>query len=309
MTVPINNWEAHAAAEPAVVALDRIPTWFGVGGGAKRFCRPTSEGQLARCLGIDPELRVLGDGANLIVDDEGVDELVVALDAGEFTVTATEGERVIAGAGVRLPRLITRCVSEGLAGLEGLGGIPASVGGAVVMNAGGAFGQIADAVSEVHAVTRGGGSVVLRRQEIAFGYRTSGLQDLIITRVVFHLRREDPALLRRRLLEVMDYKKKSQPLGDNSAGCCFKNPTLERDVDGIGRAGERASAGMVIDRAGLKGLRVGSAVVSEVHGNFLVAEKGGCARDVITLMERVEAAVRERFGIELRREVVVWRKQ
>jgi UDP-N-acetylmuramate dehydrogenase len=297
-----------AATEPVIAPLAQIRTWFGVGGGASRYCEPTSEAQLARCLTIDPKMRVLGDGANLLVDDDGVDDLVVSLTAGEFTAIAIDGERATVGAGVKLPRLISRFASEGLVGIEGLGGIPATIGGAVVMNAGGAFGQIADVVSVVHGLDRDGERVSLRREEIGFSYRHSGLNGLIITRVELSLTRDDPTKLRQKMAEVIEYKKNSQPLGDNSAGCCFKNPTLRGDVEGVGKAGERVSAGMVIDRAGLKGLRIGSAEVSRLHANFLVADKGGRARDVIELIAEVTKRVRERFGIELETEVVVWRK-
>ena len=297
-----------AATEPVIAPLAQIRTWFGVGGGASRYCEPASEAQLARCLAIDPKMRVLGDGANLLVDDDGVDELVVSLTEGEFTAIDIDGERATVGAGVKLPRLISRFASEGLAGIEGLGGIPATIGGAVVMNAGGAFGQIADVVAVVHGLDRSGERVTLRREEIAFSYRHSGLNGLIITKVELGLTRGDSAKLRQKMAEVIEYKKKSQPLGDNSAGCCFKNPTLRGDVESVGKAGERVSAGMVIDRAGLKGLRIGSAEVSRLHANFLVADKGGRARDVIELIAEVTRRVRERFGIELETEVVVWRK-
>jgi len=109
----------------------------------------------------------------------------------------------------------------------------------------------------------------------------------------------------------MAYKKRSQPMADASAGCCFKNPTLAAEVSELGEhglAGKRVSAGMLIDRAGLKGLRVGAAEVSPVHGNFLVPREGATAGDVIRLMVEVERRVLERFGVRLAREVVVWER-
>src|SRR5262245_12521882 len=131
-----------------------IPTWFGIGGRADRFWAPQSVAQLQECLAIDPNLRILGAGANLQVDDAGVGGLVVSLNAPVFTATKVkEGDtRVVAGAGADLPRLILDTTRVGLAGLEGLGGIPATLGGAVIMNAGGAFGQIADRVERVHGL-------------------------------------------------------------------------------------------------------------------------------------------------------------
>ncbi len=130
-----------------------------------------------------------------------------------------------------------------------------------------------------------------------------------MTGVEFTLTPDSYDVLRPRLREVMEYKKKSQPLAASSAGCCFKNPTLPHDLPGIGAAGQRISAGLLIDRAGLKGLTHRSASVSPVHGNFLTTEKGGAARDVIELMAVVQRRVREAFGVDLQREVVVWSRR
>lgn len=285
-----------------------IPTWFRVGGRADRLARPETVEGVRQCLELDPELRVLGDGANLLVDDAGVGELV--LDIGGlrgFEIDATTGH-VSALAGTNLPKLIVECVRRGLGGLEGLAGIPATIGGAVMMNAGGAFGQIADAVVAVHALNREGRSVVMPRELIDFGYRRSGLKGLVITRVEVSLQPGDAKALRARLTEVMGYKKNSQPMADNCAGCTFKNPTLGADVEGIGASGVRVSAGMVIDRAGCKGLRLRSASVSHVHGNFLTADTGGRAGDVIELIDEVRRRVMDRFGVSLETEVVIWRR-
>lgn len=287
-----------------------IPTWFGIGGGAARLARPASPEDVRRCLEIDPAARVLGEGANLLVDDEGVPELVIAMDSpgmDRYEIDPRTG-RVAALAGADLAKLATESVRLGLAGLEGLGGIPATLGGAVVMNAGGAFGQIADTVARVEAFDRAGRAVVRERASIPFGYRRSGLQGLVITRVELQLTPGDQPALRGRLKEVMAYKKRSQPMAERSAGCCYKNPVLGADLPGIGAAGQRVSAGMLIDRAGLKGLAVRGASVSPLHGNFLVTAPGARARDVIDLMGEVERRVFDRFGVRLEREVVVWQR-
>lgn len=296
---------AHVLDGIDVESQAPIRTWFGVGGLARMLAHPADDDAVGRCLAHDPHALLLGDGANLIVHERGVDELVISLDrmAG---VTWGEHE-VVAEAGVNLPKLITESCRRGLGGLETLGGIPASIGGALVMNAGGSFGQIADVVSWVEVMDRQTRRVHrLERSRIAFGYRTSGLGEHVVLRAGLALTRRDPAALRQHLLEVMEYKKRSQPLSANSAGCAFKNPTLTRDVEGLGAQGERVSAGLIIDRAGCKGLTIGSARVSDVHGNFITAAKGGCAADVIDLMNEVARRVRERFGVELHREVAVW---
>jgi UDP-N-acetylmuramate dehydrogenase len=285
-----------------------IPTWFGVGGRADRLARPESIEGLRQCLETDPGLRVLGDGANLLVDDDGIGGLVVDMGGLRGLEIDTATGAVSAMAGVNLPRVIVESVRKGLGGLEGLGGIPATVGGAVMMNAGGAYGQIADVVTAVHAIGRDGRTVVMPREMIDFGYRRSGLRSMVVTRVELGLRPGDAATLRSRHLEVMAYKKGSQPLGEQSAGCAFKNPTLTVGIDGIGAPGARVSAGMLIDRAGCKGLQRGSALVSPVHGNFLTAARGGRAGDVIGLMEDVRRRVLERFGVSLENEVVIWRR-
>lgn len=293
-----------------------IPTWFGIGGRAARLARPRSVQELGVLLRDNPTARILGDGANLLVDDDGVDDLVIRLDAPAFTSWTFEPGNgpVRAGAGAILPKLILEAVRQGRAGLEGLGGIPATLGGAVIMNAGGAFGQIADAVARVRALKRDKptSEIVIERDEIDFSYRHSGLSDLIITSVELDLPEEDAAALRKRLKEVMEYKKRSQPMADRSAGCVFKNPTLPRDIESIGHsggAGERASAGMLIDRAGCKGLAVRGASVSDRHANFIVTDpKTAKARDVIDLMAEVQKRVMDAFGVQLEPEVVIWKK-
>lgn len=298
-------------APPTILTNQPIRTWFKIGGGADRFAKPTSAEELRQLVETDPDLRVLGDGANLLVDDGGVGELVVELSAPEWaawTMDARSG-LVRVGAGANLPKLILAAVRAGLGGIEVLGGIPATVGGALVMNAGGAFGQIAEVVERVRALRRDGTPVELERKDIAFGYRSSGLSDLILTGADLRLTPTDGGPLRDRLKEIMEYKKRSQPMAADSAGCCFKNPTLAADVDGIGPRGQRVSAGMVIDRAGLKGLRVGGAEVSPVHANFLVTAAGAKARDVIDLMGEVTRRVHDRFGIQLHPEVVVWMRK
>lgn len=289
-----------------------IPTWFKIGGRADRMVNVRTSEELAQAIAMDPNARILGDGANLLVDDEGVAELVVSTKTmNSFEIDAATG-RVVADAGVDLPKLILATGRAGLSGLEGLGGIPATLGGAVIMNAGGAFGQIADAVSVVHVVDRNGVVSQRKRSEIDFSYRHSGLAPAVVMRVELVLQPADPVELRNKLKDVMAYKKRSQPMAADSAGCCFKNPTLQSDLSDagvpIGAAGQRVSAGMLIDRAGLKGLSIGGASVSPVHGNFLVTAVGATARDVIALMTEVERRVMARFGVRLEREVVVWQR-
>lgn len=292
-----------------------IPTWFGVGGKADLLARPRTVNELRDLLHMfaGERINVLGDGANLLVDDDGIDGLVISLDHlnrveylgfdPDDPVPARPTTAFVhAQAGVRLPRLITDTNRLGVEGLEHLAGIPASIGGAIFMNAGGAFGDISQCVESVYALTRLGDELVIPHEEINFSYRHSGLSWLIITGAEFHLERVPEARhpqLRQRLKDVMMYKKSSQPLGDDSAGCIFKNPILD---------GQRISAGKLIDQAGCKSLRIGGAEVSPVHANFIVAHNGATARDILNLVARVREDVERTHGITLETEIAVWRR-
>ena len=288
----------NVATDTPVERHAAIHTWFGAGGTADLLARPDSVEAIAQLVRAHHPVRVLGDGANLLVDDDGVDGLVLSLErlnTTEFLGASTA--RV--GAGVNLPALILECVRRGLGGLEGLGGIPATVGGAIAMNAGGAWGQIADVVSSVNVVAMDGAVRTIERADIDFGYRRSGLHRVVIAEAELSLTPGDAQALRDKLKEVMAYKKRTQPMADRSAGCAFKNPVV---------AGEHVSAGALIDRSGCKGLRIGSAHVSDRHANFILVDPGGSARDAINLMEAVEQRVREIQGITLEREVTIWRR-
>ena len=288
-----------------------ISTWFHIGGRAHRLARPKNTDELLACIEIDDELRVLGEGAILLVDDAGVSDLVVSLQQGAFIDTQIDETSglVYAGAGVALPGLINRCVRSGLGGLEKLAGIPATVGGAIIMNAGGAFGEIAQFVTQVRAIDRAGRTHEFDRAQIDFAYRQSHLNHLIITGAVLQLEPGNTTEIAACRAECMAYKAKSQPLGEKSAGCVFKNPTLIDPIEGIGESGDRVSAGMLIDRAGLKGLDIRGASVSHIHANFITTTPDAHARDVIELIEQIQSRVQDTFGVQLQRELVVWSQQ
>lgn len=292
----------------------KIATWFGLGGPAKRLAKPRTIEELRACVEMDAKAKVLGDGANLLVADEGMSDLVVSLadgEFGEFEIGAIDQRGyadVRAGGGVHLFKLINATVAAGLSGLENLAGIPASVGGAVMMNAGGKYGSTGDYVKTVHAMDRAGVMHEIPRTKIEFVYRHCSLsgQNPLVTSVVFRLKRADLTPLKAKLKEVTEYKKTTQPMNANSAGCCFKNPTLMDNVKDIGTTGTRVSAGMLIDKAGCKGLSVGGATVSDQHANFIVAKPGCTAADVIEAMRQVRTKVHGKFGVMLEPEVVLW---
>ncbi|MEL6498502.1 MAG: UDP-N-acetylmuramate dehydrogenase [Planctomycetota bacterium] len=284
-----------------------IPTWFRVGGSADRLATPRNESELAACLELDPGLRILGEGANLLVADEGVSELVVRLGEGfqRVVIDETRGS-VIAGAAADLSRVIHSTARRGLMGLETIIGVPATVGGAVVMNAGGTHGEIGDSVRRVFAFDRQGSPVTLERDEIEFGYRSGGLGDLIVTSVEFQLTPGDPVAAKERLLGIMRHKKQTQPMKPGTCGCSFKNPVLPHELPGLGAEGDRVAAGLLIDRAGGKSMAIGSCRVSDVHANFIESGLGATASDILRLLDAVRSLVLRRFGVTLETEVVVW---
>lgn len=268
-------------------------TTVGVGGPAELWVvRDAAE--LARAVGAP--YRVLGGGSNLIVHDEGVPERVIKLGGRFGEADLTEDQRLSGagrvvtgwvGAAKAVPALLRALQRLGMSGLEGVWGVPAVVGGAVRMNAGTRFGEMADGLHEVE-VFSGGRAVVYRPQELGFAYRRSSLPaGGIVTRVRLKLTRSTPEAVQARMDEA-DAARRGQP-HMRTFGCAFKNP-----------AGD--SAGRLIDRAGLKGLRLGGAAVSREHANFLVNAGGATAADVLGLLERVEASV----GVPLEREVEVW---
>ena len=282
-------------------------TWFGVGGRADILICPRSVEALGtlvrRCHENEIPLRVLGSGANLLVADEGVDGVVVRLNQPAFREVsynasgAVEAMRAMAGAD--LARTLNETVRRGLSGLQQVAGIPASIGGALHMNAGGAFGSIGDGVHSVACLNERGETVVYPASELTFEYRQTNLPAGVILWAAFNLQDDDPKRLRERVLEIFSYKKSTQPLADSSAGCTFKNP-----IDPA--TGERTSAGALIDRAGLKGHRLGSAEVSTLHGNFLHIHPGGSAGDLLQLIDAVRDRVASEFAIELSTEVAIW---
>lgn len=270
-------------------------TTFRIGGPAGMLASPRNVEELAglwKCsLETQTPVRVIGAGANVLVSDSGWDGIVISL--RRMNRLSFNGARVRAEGGCSFPRLVMKTVVRGLAGLEGLGGIPASVGGAVFMNAGGRFGETADATESVEVLTPSGAVRRLPRAAVPFRYRDCGLEGHVILAARFALREADPACLRARFEAIVREKRRRQPMREPSAGCIFRNP------DGI-------SAGRAIEESGMKGARCGAAEVSERHANFIVNRGGATAADVRALIEQVRGAVSARLGIDLELEVRIW---
>jgi len=294
-------------------------TWYGVGGNAAALAHPAGTAQLsalvARCYDEKVPTYILGSGANLLVKDQGVHGIVIRLDDPSFSQIKIEGTKITAGPGVDLFKLVLESAKAGLAGLAHVAGIPASVGGAVRMNAGGAFGDIGSTVHKVHVMAENGQVYCRDRDDLVFGYRTTNIVAPYILDVEFDMDEADPQEVAKRVKEIFLYKKNTQPMAENSAGCAFKNPTIikpgyepdpDAGDDGPPPPTERVSAGKLIDDAGLKGHRIGGAEVSQRHANFIFTHPGCTAADVIALMEHIQQTVLDHSGVSLKREVVVW---
>jgi UDP-N-acetylmuramate dehydrogenase len=234
---------------------------------------------------------VLGIGANVLIPDEGLDAVVLTL-VGDLASISLEGERIRAGGGAQLARVVRESVSAGLAGVECLGGIPSTLGGALAMNAG-AYGQeILDVLTWAEVVEADGTVRRLERGEVAGGYRWSVLgKGRIVTSLELALRPEDPEVLRARVRQAREQRLKAIP-PEPSAGSVFRNP-----------AGDYA--GRLLELAGCKGLVRGCAQVSQRHANVIINSGGAQAADVRALVAEMASRVRERFGIALELELKI----
>ena len=272
-------------------------TWYGLGGPADYFIRPQTVEQLKevvlRCNENDIRIYVIGFGSNLLIGDDGLRAAVITLEADQFKQTQVDGELVTAWAGADLSKLVLSCVQKGLSGIEALTGIPGSIGGAVKMNAGGNFGDIGAAVEAVTLMDNQGNVFEKSKPELMFDYRGTNITAKFILSAQLKLIPGDTEQIMRTVKEIWIYKKNNQPLNSKNSGCIFKNP---RDV----------SAGALIDRAGLKGLQIGGATVSEKHANFIIAEKDCKSRDVMRLIDAIKERVKEHFDTELELEIEIW---
>ncbi len=272
-------------------------TWYRIGGPARYLIRPKSVEQLQaaalRCAENDIPIYVLGLGANLLVKDEGVDGAVFVLQEEAFRKVKIDKTTLTAGAGVDMQKLLLRCVRGGLAGIECLAGIPGTIGGGVRMNAGGKFGDLGSVVHRVTVMDASGEIFERDKDDLVFEYRSTNIIAKFILGATLELEEENPDELMKRTKEIWMYKRNTQPLNTKNCGCIFKNP---RGV----------SAGALIDQAGLKGMRVGQAEVSDKHANFIVAHPGATSADVLGLVKVIREKVYDKNQILLESEVKIW---
>ena len=288
----------HRGLEPFLKRCEplAVRTTFRIGGAAAFFLEPPDEDAFADAYAASRRsglpVRILGGGSNVLITDEGVRGVVLSTAGLRGPTGAAEQGKVRAQAGTSLSGLIRWAVRHGLAGIEGLAGIPGTVGGAVCMNAGGRDGTIGERVATVWCLGRDGKTFARQGRDVRWGYRSTDIGEPV-TAVELLLDRDRPAKIRERIETTLAAKLESQPVAEMSAGCFFKNP-------------RGASAGKLIDDAGMKGKRVGKACVSSRHANFIVNLGGATADDVLALCGQVRERVREQHGVLLENEVRCW---
>ena len=270
-------------------------TTFRVGGPADLFLSPLDEEDLARMLALlrqaQMPVRIIGNGSNILVSDKGIRGAVISL-TPNFSTLVREGNTMIAGAGAKLARAVHFAADEELSGLESTMGIPGTVGGALVMNAGTDVGTISDLVESAAFVTISGERLVKTCDELSYGYRCSSLQDgsLIVLSARLKLAPGTREAILAKMARLELKRTSRQPTRCHTAGSTFKN---EEDI----------AAGKLIDRACCKGHRIGGAEVSEKHANFIIAHAGATASDIRNLANFMHRRVREEFNRDLHLEV------
>ncbi|MBI3582346.1 MAG: UDP-N-acetylmuramate dehydrogenase [Nitrospinae bacterium] len=270
---------------------------FRIGGNADLLIFPEDTDDLRNILYICRDkkipLFILGFGTNLLIKDGGIRGVVISLNKGFREIRITDDEMITAGAGAGLQTLVSFALKNGLSGMEFAVGIPGSVGGALIMNAGTRDGEMKDIVKSVKIMTDDGEVKVIKREDIGFSYRHSDFQSgSVVLEADVILRRGNSRDIKKKMKSLIADRKSKQPLSSYSAGSVFKNPSND-------------FAGRLIESAGLKGFSVGDAVVSEMHTNFIVNRGNATAGDVLKLIEIVKERVFTKIGISLEEEIKI----
>ncbi|HHU51172.1 MAG TPA: UDP-N-acetylmuramate dehydrogenase [Firmicutes bacterium] len=296
------NWREKLVADLEIndyaydLPLAQI-TSFRIGGPADLFVELATPGQLGDVIEYCQKKNIpwffMGRGSNLLVRDKGIRGVVIRL-GRQFSYVKVEGRRLQAGAATPLSMVAETAARHSLAGLEFASGIPGSLGGAVFMNAGAYGGEMQQVVQEVEVYLPGRGRRVLAREDLRFGYRHSALQEeqMIALAALMELTPGESGAIRAKMSDLNSRRKSKQPLTLPSAGSVFKRP-------------EGYYAGTLIQEAGLKGVRVGDAQVSEKHTGFIVNLGQATAEEVLTLITLIRNEVRKKFGVNLEPELRV----
>lgn len=273
-------------------------TTFHIGGPAECFisARNSKEVQMVLrfCKEHQIDLHILGNGSNLLIDDRGVEGIVLYI-GRRMQDIQVNGTEIIADAGARMA-LVSRAAAEAsLTGLEFAFGIPGTIGGGVIMNAGAYGGELSQVVTKVEAFDKEGNLHVLEGGDLCFGYRKSALKThgYIVSRVYLNCKEGDKEEIQALMADLGKRRRDKQPLEYPSAGSTFKRP-------------EGYFAGKLIEDSGLKGYTIGGAQVSEKHAGFIINKEGASGKDVRSLIGYVKSTVLDKFGVELEPEYVFW---
>lgn len=304
------NVEPESGSENRLDIRPQAPlaklTTFKVGGNAEWFALPKTPQQFKAALdwgrSHNLPITVLGAGSNLLISDYGIEGLVICVRALRHSEFDAQSGRVIAAAGEPWSSLAWKAARHGLKGFEWTIGIPGTVGGAVVMNAGAHGGETADILVEAEVANPDGTMSVLKPEDLNFRYRTSDLQggDRIVTTATFQLSAgHDPSQVKADTAEDLRSRRETQPYHLPNCGSVFRNPP------GTDSQGRPYSAGRLIQDAGLKGFTIGSAQISELHANFIVNLGGATACDVLSLIRHAQTVIKARNNVALETEVKI----
>ncbi|HUN66043.1 MAG TPA: UDP-N-acetylmuramate dehydrogenase [Bacteroidota bacterium] len=276
-----------ALAEPM-----KYHTSFRIGGPADYYLEPADRDDciviVSFCRSRKLPFLMTGKGSNMLVSDEGIRGAVINLEYGMHTLRS-DGDLIISDAGVPLARFVDFCIQQGCSGVEMLPGIPGTLGGAIVMNAGAYGGEISDYLVDVD-ILKGEEVITVSKKDAGFSYRRSNFQGEVVLGARFRLPRGDKAELLRNRRELLIRRNRAQPVNLPNSGSMFKNPP-------------GTYAGKLIEEAGMKGHRIGNAQVSDRHANFVVNLGSASAADVLALIEETQKIVFERTGIHLELEI------
>ena len=271
-------------------------TSFRTGGNAACFIEPENAEQLAKVLSYlqktEQDYFVLGNGSNLLVSDLGYDGVVIYI-GDKMSKIGVDGSRITVQAGALLSQTAHAAMEAGLTGMEFASGIPGSIGGAMMMNAGAYDGEMSRIVEFVTVLDPSGESMILENETMEFGYRTSILKNrpFVVTEVTLRLQEGDREQIQAKMADFAARRREKQPLNYPSAGSTFKRP-------------EGYFAGKLIMDSGLRGYRIGGAQVSEKHCGFIINSGNATSEDISELMDEVIQRVKERFGVTLEPEVI-----
>ena len=275
-------------------------TTFRTGGNCPLLISPNSitalREILKECNESDIPYTVLGNGSNVLVDDNGLKSIVIHIADDLNKITLLDETTIFCEAGIKLGTLCNFALENSLAGLEFAFGIPGSVGGAIFMNAGAYGGEMKDVVTKAYHINKEGNEGCLMGDNLSFGYRTSAYKknDCIITGVEISLKKGNPAEIKEKMAELLGKRKDKQPLEYPSAGSTFKRP-------------EGYFAGALIEECGLKGKQIGGAKISEKHAGFVINYDNATTNDILELMDFVTKTVKEEKGVLLTPEVRILR--